>query len=48
MLRLIPVYFIYSHKFSTYYLIFYRNGDTLIENADKVGIQSRDPVDPWP
>ena len=29
--------FIYSYKFSTFYLIFYRNGVTQIENAGKVG-----------
>ena len=32
------VYFIYSHKFLTCYLIFYRNGVIQIENAGKVGI----------
>ena len=42
------MHFIYSHKFSTRYLISYRNGLTQIENADKVGIKSRDPVGPWP
>ena len=36
--RLALVHFIYSHKFSTCYFIFYRNGVTQIENADKVGI----------
>ena len=43
--RLASVYFIHSHKFSTFYLIFYKNGVTQIENAGKVGIYSRDP---WP
>ena len=32
------VHFIYSHKFSACYLIFYRNGFTQIENTGKVGI----------
>ena len=41
------VHLIYSHKFSTYYFIFYRNGVTEIENTDKAGIKSRDPFGPW-
>ena len=35
-------------KFLTCYLIFYRNGITQIENADKVGISSSNSIDPWP
>ena len=46
--RLALMHFIYSHKFSTCYLIFYRNGVKKIKNADKVGIKSRGPVGPWP
>ena len=38
----------YSHKFPTYYLIFYRNGVSQIENTDKAGIWSRDLVVSWP
>ena len=36
--RLDSMNFIYAHKFSACYLIFYRNGFTQIENTGKVGI----------
>ena len=37
MTRLVLMHFIYSHKLSNCYLIFYKKRDTQIENSGNVG-----------